>query len=102
MGTKYFIGIKPGLNESHPVHKEDCPFMPDEGMRIPLGTFKSSYEAFEEGRKYFPGPCSCRFCLKEHREKNIRALPGFHADLNFITSDLVTATCESPFLCSVN
>ena len=62
---KYYVAMRPQTNEIHPVHKEGCPFMPDDGKRIYLGSFISGNEAGMEGRKYYAKSHGCRFCAKE-------------------------------------
>ena len=36
---KYYVAVRPQTNEIHSVHREGCPFMPDDGKRIYLGFF---------------------------------------------------------------
>ncbi len=62
---KYYVAVRPQTNEIHSVHKEGCPFMPDEEKRIYLGSFKSGNEAGMEGRKYYSNSHGCMFCAKE-------------------------------------
>jgi hypothetical protein len=62
---KYFVRISPGLSGMHSVHKESCPFVPDNGNRIPLGRFRDCKEALREAREYFQRVDGCYFCNKE-------------------------------------
>ncbi|MGD0343070.1 MAG: hypothetical protein ABSA76_15325 [Bacteroidales bacterium] len=76
MAAKYYVAIRPQTNEHHAVHKEDCPFLPDDEKRIYLGMFGSGMDAIEEGQRHFPRTTICRFCLKEHlSEKNMPEYP---------------------------
>lgn len=67
---KYYVSVKAQTNEMHSVHREGCPFMPDEEKRIYLGLFPSGNEAGIESRKYFYKSHGCRFCAKECFEDN--------------------------------
>lgn len=69
LSTKYYVGIRPQTNEHHAVHREDCPFLPDEEKRIYLGMFNSAQDAIIEGQLYFDRTNSCLFCLKEHQQE---------------------------------
>jgi len=62
---KYYVAVRPQTNEVHSVHREGCPFMPDDAKRIYLGLFISGNEAGKEGRKYYTRSHGCRFCAKE-------------------------------------
>jgi hypothetical protein len=66
MVAKYYVVIRPQTNEYHAVHKEDCPFLPDDNKRIYLGMFNSGQDAVREGQKHFTRTNNCLFCLKEH------------------------------------
>jgi hypothetical protein len=83
MTEKYFISISPRISGSHTIHKQACPFLPDPGKKIPLGVFRSSPEAVNEGRKYFERAESCPFCSKEHdvKERRVIAVKQFDPDL---------------------
>ncbi|HEX2969358.1 MAG TPA: hypothetical protein VHO46_09640 [Bacteroidales bacterium] len=65
---KYYVAVKPQTNEIHSVHREGCPFMPDDNKRIYLGRFQSCDEASNEGRKHFHNSHGCPFCSKESYE----------------------------------
>ena len=56
--------VRPQTNDHHSVHKEGCPFLPDDEKRIYLGAFKSGQDAVEEARNYFIKTNSCHFCCK--------------------------------------
>lgn len=66
MVAKYYVAIRPQTNERHAVHKEDCPFLPDDEKRIYLGLFNSVRDAEREGQRHFPLTNSCLFCSKDH------------------------------------
>ena len=75
MVAKYYVAIRPQTNEHHAVHKEDCPFLPENEKRIYLGMFSSGKEAVREGQIHFTGASCCPFCLKEHPQE--RGQPVF-------------------------
>ncbi len=103
MKANYFISVRPQLNESHSVHKEDCPFLPGPGKRIFIGNFQSPHNAEEEGKKYFSSPNRCLFCSKEHyEEKTKNNLSEVNAVSNPVTSDRFKDTCENVLICSLN
>jgi hypothetical protein len=64
--ARYYVSVRPQTNELHTVHKEDCPFMPDDNKRIYLGTFGSGEDAAREGQKHFVRSIKCQFCSKDH------------------------------------
>jgi hypothetical protein len=72
MAAKYFVGVNAQTNDHHAVHKEGCPFLPEERKRIYLGEFRCGSEAIREGRRYFSRTKGCLFCSKEknRNEKN--------------------------------
>ena len=103
MSAKYFIGIRTQTNEHHTVHKDGCPFLPDDGKRIYLGTFHSPRDAKHEGRRLFNNSDSCLFCSKEHptddREPVLAEMPLIE---NLLSADRLPVTWVSAFQCCVN
>lgn len=67
MIAKYYLSIRPQTNEHHAVHREGCPFLPDNEKRIYLGIFNSGQDAVMEGKRHFIKTSSCNFCLKDHK-----------------------------------
>jgi hypothetical protein len=65
MEAKYYVAVRPRTNETHPIHKEGCPFLADDEKRIYLGMFKSGSDALTEGRQHFLNSSRCPFCSKE-------------------------------------
>jgi len=65
MGCKYYISVRPQTNDLHAVHKEGCPFLPDDSKRIFLGEFKTSRDAVRKGSMHFSGVKQCLYCCKE-------------------------------------
>lgn len=63
--SAYYVRIKPQLNGTNAVHKEDCPFLPDIEDRKYLGEFSSSLEALREAKMYFSDASGCYFCARE-------------------------------------
>jgi hypothetical protein len=66
MGTKYYVAVRPQINENHAVHKENCPFLPDDEKRIYLGEFSSGENAVKEGQRHFIKSKGCIFCSGKH------------------------------------
>jgi hypothetical protein len=66
MDAKYYVALRPRTNKSHAVHKEGCPFLPDNDKRIYLGAFNSGRNALSEAKKHFIKTGICQFCSKEH------------------------------------
>ncbi len=69
MLSKYYVAKRSQTNDLHSVHKEDCPFMPDDEKRIYLGMFGSGQDALSEGQKLFTRSMSCRFCINEQNHE---------------------------------
>jgi hypothetical protein len=67
MVAKYYVAIRPQTNKHHAVHKEDCPFLPDDGKRIYLGVFNSDQDALGEGKRYFSRTKCCLFCSPDNQ-----------------------------------
>lgn len=62
---RYYVALRPQTNEIHSIHREGCPFMPEDNKRIYLGVFPSGKEAGEEGSKFFSKSHCCRFCSQD-------------------------------------
>ncbi len=65
---KLFLGIRPQTNGYHSLHRDGCPFMPDENKRIYLGRLFPGRNVIAEGQKYYEKVNVCRFCLHDHSE----------------------------------
>jgi hypothetical protein len=65
MVAKYYVAVRPQINENHAVHKEGCPFLPDDNKRIYLGKFSSDQAAIKESKHHFTMTKCCIFCSKE-------------------------------------
>jgi hypothetical protein len=81
MTAKYYMAIRPQTNEHHAVHREDCPFLPDDEKRIYLGRFGSGTDAIKEGQRRFARTTVCRFCSKEHQSEKHNSA-HHEADIN--------------------
>lgn len=82
----YYLAVRPQSNEFHSVHKDGCPFMPDDNKRIYLGTFGSEKEAGNAAKQYFSRSSECRFCSEaDENEKRESAYEGFNIN-EFIPS----------------
>lgn len=103
MITTYFISIRTQTNEHHAVHREGCPFMPDDGKRIFLGDFISSRDALSAGKKHFKNSDICRFCSGEHHSvDHSLALEQSSIPLNIMSLKKFSACLENVMLCCVN
>jgi hypothetical protein len=67
MVAKYYVAVRPQINENHAVHKEGCPFLPDDEKRIYLGELSSGQDAEKEGQQYYDKTKGCIFCTKEQK-----------------------------------
>jgi len=67
MDSKYFVAIRPRLNDFHSVHKEGCPFLTEGDEKICLGSFHSERDAEDAGKKHFIKVKSCPYCSKEKK-----------------------------------
>lgn len=59
---KYFLSRKSSIQGYYPVHKEDCPFMPEPAGRIYLGEFENSQQAVETASILNLKSDGCYFC----------------------------------------
>ena len=63
--SSYYVRIKPQLNGTNAIHKDDCPFLPSIENRIYLGEFNNCTDAVREARMNFPQVSGCPFCSTE-------------------------------------
>jgi hypothetical protein len=61
----YYVRIKPQLNGTYAVHREDCPFLPSKENRIYLGKYSSCFEALKHAKMYFREATGCYFCTTQ-------------------------------------
>jgi hypothetical protein len=73
MAAKYYVALRPRLNENHAVHKEGCPFLENE-ERIFLGSFSSSIDAVKASRRHFFSSEGCSFCSKEQKVRDVKIM----------------------------
>jgi hypothetical protein len=85
--ASYYVAVRPQTNELHSVHREGCPFMPDDSKRIFLGNFPTGDDALMEGQKYYRGSTKCRFCSKEHSKEITEPALAVIDDNAFIPSE---------------
>lgn len=69
---KYFVSIRPQTDGIHSIHREGCPFMPDDAKRIYVGDFDNGDDAHRESKQHFPGSACCRFCIKSEKDERIQ------------------------------
>jgi len=67
MDSKFYVALRPQINDHHAVHKEGCPFLPDTDKRIYLGAFSSVKDAIKESHIHFVKTKNCLFCSGEHK-----------------------------------
>ena len=72
MAKKYYVAVRPRINENHAVHKEGCPFLNRNEKRIFLGVFNSSLDAVKASRRHFFSSEGCVFCSKEQKPHNLK------------------------------
>ena len=66
--SRFYIGLRSQTTGYHSVHKDDCPFLPEEGRRIYLGRYCHGDDPASEAKKYFEKVNKCSFCMKDHCE----------------------------------
>jgi hypothetical protein len=76
MARKYFVATRPQTNRYHAIHREGCPFLPENENRIYLGNLSSVHEAIGAGLKHFRSSTCCLFCLKEHYTERMQPEPA--------------------------
>jgi hypothetical protein len=103
MEAKYYVAVRPQTNEFHSVHREGCPFLPDNEKRIDLGVLKSDKDALNKGLKYFSKACSCLFCSKVER-KHEEKIPqnNQNSEIDMHTKLQIPVTFHQSLLCCLN
>jgi hypothetical protein len=91
MISKYYVAVRPQTNENHSVHKDGCPFLPDDEKRIYLGQFSSGEEAVSESHHHFTNTKGCLFCSRDH--KVLENTPSLHL---WAKTDAASAELEIP------
>lgn len=62
MTAKYWVAVRPQTNDKHAIHRDGCPFMPDDSRRTYLGAFQSDSDAQLAGQMHYEKSVCCRFC----------------------------------------
>ena len=88
MAAKYYVAVRPRINENHAVHKEGCPFLADEEERIFLGVFASNHDAVKESRRHFFSSEGCVFCSKEQKPHNVKTMTNELVEKELIPAEL--------------
>jgi hypothetical protein len=88
MAAKYYVAVRPRINENHAVHKEGCPFLNENEKRIFLGVFSSSLDAVKASRRYFFSSEGCMFCSKEQKPHNIITTPHEMVEKELIPEEM--------------
>jgi hypothetical protein len=89
MKQKYFIGTKPGITRYQILHKEDCPFLSEAGMKICLGRFLSMNDALAAVRKSHKKITVCRFCSGIHlSQRKYNLVTETTGELNLTLSEI--------------
>jgi hypothetical protein len=86
MVSRYYVAIRPQTNDHHNVHREGCPFLPEDEKRIFLGVFRSALDALHEGQRYYFKSHKCKFCLEEHQHEAME--PAFSEINTFVPSEI--------------
>ena len=60
--ANYYVNKKAQKNGAHEVHIGTCSYLPDEELKIYLGTFETCEQAVGEAKKHFKKSNSCYFC----------------------------------------
>jgi hypothetical protein len=103
MVAKYFVAVRPQTNENHAVHKEGCPFLPDDEKRIYLGVFSSGQDAVVESQRHFIKTKGCLFCSKEHKASEETPSQSEWANKDSIPSKLrIAISYHQSLLCCLN
>lgn len=103
MVAKYYVAVRPQINENHAVHKEGCPFLPDDNKRIYLGKFSSGQAAIKESKHHFTRTKCCIFCSKEIKMFEEKPLLFNLTDEETVPAKLTIQTSFSQsLLCCVN
>jgi hypothetical protein len=100
MESKYYISLRPQTNELHLVHKEGCPFLPDDGKRIFLGDFRTSHEAERSGSIHFIGVKQCLFCCREKHGSGLKVIKTYQASQRI--SPMAPALYLQDMICCIN
>jgi len=100
---KYYVAVRPQTNEYHAVHKEGCPFLPDDEKRIYLGEFNSGMEAVKESHTHFSTTKGCIFCSNEtHTEKWIQPLSDILKKDSDSQEIYIPVSYHQSLICCVN
>jgi hypothetical protein len=103
MVAKYYVAVRPRTNENHTVHKDGCPFLPDDDKRIYLGDFNSGRDAVRVAKNYFIRTDSCRFCSKEHSEHKEQPVLIKQFIMEFISEEIRKESADyKSLVCCLN
>jgi hypothetical protein len=103
MHTKYYVALRPQINENHAVHKEGCPFLPDDEKRIYLGEFSSGQDAVKESHQYFNKTKGCIFCAKEQKAGEKKPLLSDWVKKEIIPAKLeIRESIQLSLFCCIN
>ena len=103
MKTKYYLGLKPLIDNRYFIHSEDCPLLPAPEKRIYIGRYLSPEDALMEARKCFNKIDFCRFCQIRSVKKIDSLLKEKHyANTGFISSDMIIRTWDAMLVCCIN
>jgi hypothetical protein len=103
MVAKYYVVIRPQLSENHSVHREGCPFLPDNNKRVYLGEFNSGQDAAIESKHLFARSKSCLFCCSDHKSIEKKPLKHDWSNENIIPSKPeITESYQSKLLYCLN
>jgi len=66
----YYITLQPFTTGKYYLHSDGCPFLPEDGEKIPVGYFGSVEEAFEVCRRLSIEVKNCVFCSGNKRRRH--------------------------------
>jgi hypothetical protein len=100
MDSKYFVAVRPRLNDFHSVHREGCPFLTEGDEKIYLGSFNSETVAEDAGKKHFLKVKCCPYCSKEKkRAAEIPSLENAVYDIMHYSEPEKLSHYQSLFCC---
>jgi hypothetical protein len=99
---KYFIRNRADYRGRYVIHKENCPFIPEEDQRINLGEFKSVEEVLKSGNEYFRNRVVCPFCLKDEGKMSSQVNRADVQVSEFILSDPAEFSTVCMMFCPVS
>lgn len=102
MEARYYVALKPRTNETHPIHKEGCPFLSDDEKRIYLGMFRSGDDALKKGKTHFLNSCRCPFCSKDIKSADDKSIRYDKIQMSRISIEMLPESYNQSLFCCIN